>query len=106
MLRMMTQALRRMGVVRSVRPRTSRGTRMDRVRASTDCTNVVADSLCTQSGTSPGAPMQRIRWGTKGSMSRLPMAVQHLVSASVAAVRTVGLRSTMQLVTTGTISGR
>ncbi len=37
MLRMITQALRRMGVVRSVRPRTSRGTRMDRVRPSTDC---------------------------------------------------------------------
>lgn len=79
---------------------------MDRVRASTLWTKVVALSLCTQSGTSAGAPMQRMRWGTKGSMSRLPMAAQHLVSASVAAARTVGFRSTMQLVTTGTISGR
>lgn len=43
MLRMITQALRRMGVVRSVRPRTSRGTRMDRVRPSTDCRQLGAE---------------------------------------------------------------
>ena len=55
MLSMTRAALRLMGVERSRRPRTSRGTSRDRVEAVTAATKVVAPSLWTVSGTCKGS---------------------------------------------------
>ena len=48
------------------------------------CTNVVADSLCTHSAVSAGLAMQLMTAGTKGSISRLPIAPQASVRVLIA----------------------
>ena len=56
---------------------------MESVGASTCCTNVVAASLCTHSGTSSTLWMHSMRVGMKGSMSMLPTHVPTLAMVSV-----------------------
>ena len=45
---------------------------------------MVADSLCTHSAVSAGLAMQLMTAGTKGSMSRLPIAPQASVRVLIA----------------------
>ncbi|ABT16819.1 hypothetical protein ATCV1_z685R [Acanthocystis turfacea chlorella virus 1] len=106
MLLIITQVLRFTTVVRSARPRQMRGTSTARVRASTVWTKVVADSLWTHSGTWLVSEIDSMRWGTKGSMSLLPMDLQHMTRVSLAASFTALRMSTMQSARMGTISGR
>ena len=60
------------------------------------CTNVVADSLCTHSAVSAGLAMQLMTAGTKGSMSRLPIAPQASVRVLIAWVCRQGQGSGIQ----------
>jgi len=85
--------LRRTAVTRSRSPRSSSGTMIASVGDSTACTNVVAASLCTQSGTSEGRAMHDTRAGMNFSMSMLSTVLQTVDSAAIAASLTCGLAS-------------
>ena len=77
--------LRRTAVTRSRSPRRSRGTMIASVGDSTAWTNVVAASLCTQSGTSEGRAMHDTSAGMNFSMSMLSTVLHTVESAAIAA---------------------
>mmetsp|Transcript_15787 Transcript_15787/g.37735 ORF Transcript_15787/g.37735 Transcript_15787/m.37735 type:complete len:264 (-) Transcript_15787:670-1461(-) len=106
MLSTITATLRLISVFFSWQPRSRMGTVMASAGESTDCTNTVDESLCTVSETSSGFLMALMSAGTKGLMSLLETASQHLAMQSAAAFLTSALVSHMASDTTGIASGR
>mmetsp|Transcript_14134 Transcript_14134/g.50784 ORF Transcript_14134/g.50784 Transcript_14134/m.50784 type:complete len:239 (+) Transcript_14134:2515-3231(+) len=107
MLSMMTADLRLIAVTCwKKRPRCRSGPMIESVGASTCCTNVVAASLCTHSGTSSTLWMHSMSVGMNGSMSMLPTHVPTLAIVSVDFSFTSSRMSTITCASSGMISGR
>mmetsp|Transcript_366 Transcript_366/g.877 ORF Transcript_366/g.877 Transcript_366/m.877 type:complete len:235 (-) Transcript_366:399-1103(-) len=88
------------------RPLASSGVMMASVGASTCCTNVVAPSLCTQSGVFSGLAIVSASTSTNGVMSRFPTILQTLQKASCPACFVSFLLSVIGSEMSGTMSGR